>query len=156
MMNLHNWPNCLVLLGLAITAGCGEPPAPPIPPQHAVAITNVTVIDAVSGVRDSQTVVLDGDNIVSVMPSSDMPVNARQVIDGSGQFLIPGLWDMHVHITYESALTKPMPDLFLDYGITSVRDTGGMLPKLLPEIATMAIWRYTGATGLFQRAVVRW
>ena len=67
---------------------------------------------------------------------------AANVIDGSGRFLIPGLWDMHVHIVYEPRLIEQMPALFLDYGITSVRDTGALLEKIVPEVDR---WRELGS-----------
>jgi hypothetical protein len=57
-------------------------------------------------------------------------VPPAQVIDGAGRYLIPGLWDMHVHFLYDEALTDHMAGLFLDYGITSVRDTGGDMSRL--------------------------
>ena len=52
-------------------------------------------------------------------------------IDGAGRYLIPGLWDMHVHLTFTPELTAAMPALFLAHGITSVRDTGGPLAELV-------------------------
>lgn len=104
--------------------------------SNALAITNVTVIDAVDGRRSDQTVVINGDAIVAVQPAGDT-VNAAEVIDGSGQFLIPGLWDFHVHLTYEDGLVEAMPGLFASYGITSVRDTGGLLDAVLPVVETM-------------------
>jgi len=52
-------------------------------------------------------------------------------------FLIPGLWDMHVHLTYDDRFTDAMPAMFLRYGITSVRDTGGLIPLLDPVIERM-------------------
>ncbi len=48
--------------------------------------------------------------------------------------MIPGLWDFHVHLTYDDSLTDVMPALFLSYGITSVRDTGGLMHKMLPVV----------------------
>ena len=51
--------------------------------------------------------------------------------------LIPGLWDMHVHFVYDMNLTDHMADLFLDYGITSVRDTGGNIDQLAELRRTM-------------------
>jgi imidazolonepropionase-like amidohydrolase len=55
-------------------------------------------------------------------------------IDGSGKFLIPGLWDMHVH-----ALSKNRPDdffpLFIANDVTGIRDMGGDLP--LTQIAQL-------------------
>jgi imidazolonepropionase-like amidohydrolase len=100
------------------------------------AITNVTVIDAVHGARSNQTVIYENDRIVAVT-SAEEPTTAANQIDGSGKFLIPGLWDMHVHLTFDPRLSNVMPAMFLRYGITSVRDTGGLLENLLPIVAAM-------------------
>jgi imidazolonepropionase-like amidohydrolase len=64
-----------------------------------IAITHVTVIDTTGGpARGDMTVQIAGDRITSVGPavSAAIPKGA-QVIDGTGKFLIPGLWDMHIH-----------------------------------------------------------
>ncbi len=100
------------------------------------AIRDVTVIDAVSGVRENQTVIFDGDAITWVGPADDAPP-ARATIDGAGKYLIPGLWDMHVHLTSDERFTGIMPASFLRYGVTSVRDTGGLLRKLVPAVDAM-------------------
>ena len=137
---------------LVLLTGCGAPSAIIESAQtssadHAIAdyaITGVTVIDAENGTRTSQTVLLKGDKILAVQPSTELEASfsAGETIDGTGKYLIPGLWDMHVHITYEPELTEAMPELFLKYGITSVRDTGGLLANLLPEVTR---WREPGA-----------
>lgn len=57
---------------------------------------------------------------------------STQVIDGTGKYLIPGLWDFHVHLTFDSLVTPAMYDLFIANGITSIRDTGGLLEQMLP------------------------
>ncbi len=108
----------------------------PAPQPTGTAITNVTVIDAVNGVRTDHTVVYDGDEIVSVSPGG-APANVAKAIDGSGKFLIPGLWDFHVHLSYDDRFTDDMPALFLSYGVTSVRDTGGLMHKMLPIVEKM-------------------
>jgi imidazolonepropionase-like amidohydrolase len=105
-------------------------------PRVGTSITNVTIIDAKNGVRENHTVVMDGDEIVAVTPA-DQAAEAAVTIDGSGKYLIPGLWDMHVHLTYDDRFTDLMPQLFLAYGITSVRDTGGLMHKLLPVVERM-------------------
>ena len=102
-------------------------------PTAELAITNATLIDAVGGERRGQTVLVAGGRIVSVHDAG-IPFDSLTTLDGTGKFLIPGLWDMHVHITYEPELTQSMPELFLSYGITSVLDTGGLLDNLLPEV----------------------
>jgi imidazolonepropionase-like amidohydrolase len=118
-----------ILASLALTACVGE-----VAP--GIAIRNVTVIDAVNGVRTERTVVFDGDNITFVGPASSAPDTAES-IDATGQYLIPGLWDMHVHLTFDDRFTDIMPASFLRYGVTAVRDTGGLLPKLLPVVEKM-------------------
>ena len=105
-------------------------------PAESTAIVNVTVIDAQNGVRENQTVIFSGDEITSVSATSEA-VTATVTIDGNGKFLIPGLWDMHVHLTYNDAFTEKMPQMFIAYGITSVRDTGGLMNKLLPVVERM-------------------
>lgn len=117
---------------VCLLAACSKPPA-----AHGTAIRNVTVIDAVHGVREAQTVIFDGDEIIAVGSATDDLPLAAEEIDGSGRYLIPGLWDMHVHLTYDPAFTPSMPASFLYYGITSVRDTGGMIENLQPVIAEM-------------------
>jgi cytosine/adenosine deaminase-related metal-dependent hydrolase len=101
-----------------------------------MAITNVTIIDAVNGVRENQTVVFDGDEIVAIQAVGAV-LNVAETIDGSGKYLIPGLWDFHVHLTYDDNFTEAMPELFLSWGITSVRDTGGLMRKVLPVVEKM-------------------
>jgi hypothetical protein len=99
-------------------------------------ITHATVINpGTSLVQANRTVVITGDHITSVSdtPQFQSPKNAW-VIDATGQYLIPGLWDMHVH----SAFGDWFPGgrdiilpLFIANGVTGVRDMGGDAPVLL-------------------------
>ena len=100
------------------------------------AITNVTIIDALNGTRENQTVVFKNDSITKIQNASEK-IQELHTINGDGKFLIPGLWDFHVHLSYEDSLIDQMPALLLSYGITSVRDTGGLLDKLLPIVESM-------------------
>lgn len=133
------------ILTALLLAACSEqsttsPTMPASEPAQAspsgTAITNVTVIDAANGLRENQTVVFDGDRITAVQ-SAALETNTAQTIDGTGQYLIPGLWDFHVHLTYDDRLTAAMPELFLSWGITSVRDTGGLMHEILPVVESM-------------------
>jgi imidazolonepropionase-like amidohydrolase len=88
-----------------------------------LAITNVTVVDVQSGAtRAAQTIVIDGNRIrtVSDAASARVPVGAR-TIDGRGKFVIPGLWDMHVHAT-GPGLDRLFLPLLAANGVTGVRD----------------------------------
>ncbi len=99
-------------------------------------IRGVTIIDAVNGIRENHTVVFADDEILRIFPT-DESSDRSNVIDGSGKYLIPGLWDFHVHLTYDVRLTQAMPKLFLSWGITSVRDTGGLMRNILPVADSM-------------------
>ena len=129
------FPSSLALL--FVLASCG--PDTPLPD---LAIQNVTVIDAVNGVREARTVVIDGGRITAVTAPGEA-VDAVETVDATGQYLIPGLWDFHVHLTYDERFTEAMPGLFLSHGITSIRDTGGPLERVLPVVEVL---RAHGAT----------
>ena len=106
------------------------------PAPSPIVITHATVINpSTSSVQANRTVVITGDHITSVSDAAKFqsPKNAR-VIDAAGQYLIPGLWDMHVH----SAFGDWFPGgrdiilpLFIANGVTGVRDMGGDAPVLL-------------------------
>lgn len=121
---------CLGILVLVAVAGCVHREL------AGTAIVNVTTIDAVNGVQPDQTVVFEGDRITYAGDANEAPASRVQ-LDGTGKYLIPGLWDMHVHLTYNEDLIEVMPQSFLRYGVTSVRDTGGLLDKVLPVVNKM-------------------
>lgn len=96
---------------------------------QSFAITDVTVVDTRTGsLRPHQTVTVRDGLIASVETGS--PPKELSVVDGRGQFLIPGLWDMVTHLSWsrESAL----PALVAN-GVTAVRDEGG-------DLAETAVW----------------
>ncbi|MEM6709346.1 MAG: amidohydrolase family protein [Pseudomonadota bacterium] len=124
---------CAALCTLLLFAGCQQPTVARLPPFD-LAIENITPVDAFDGTGTPSTVLLRG-NVIAAVVAADTPLPPTVPrIDGRDRFLIPGLWDMHVHITYEPALNDHFAALLLDYGITSVRDTGGVLPVLLPAV----------------------
>jgi imidazolonepropionase-like amidohydrolase len=101
--------------------------------QGDVIIRHVTLID-VEAARaiDDQAVVLHGGDIVAV--GSDTAIaqgwRAKQRVEGKGKFLIPGLWDMHVHFGGGPDLIAENEALFPLYvanGITTIRDCSGDL-----------------------------
>ena len=96
--------------------------------SSAIAITNVTVIDVRAGAEQGPvTVVTSGSIIAAVGPQVRVPKNA-EVIDGTGKFLIPGLWDMHVH---HQATGPEAVDLFVANGVVGTRDMGADLDFIL-------------------------
>ena len=87
----------------------------------SLALTHVTVIDGTGAApRPNQTVLLSADRIVTVGPSTKVRIpNGTRTIDGGRRFLIPGLWDAHVHTRYAGI---DHLRLFIATGITSVRN----------------------------------
>jgi imidazolonepropionase-like amidohydrolase len=97
--------------------------APADPP---LVFRNVTVIDVAAGKAvPGRTVVVTGDRITAVAAADGFapPAGAR-VIDGTGKFLAPGLWDAHAHVA-DTTYFK----LFLANGVTAVRELHAFLPE---------------------------
>ncbi len=99
-------------------------------------ITHVNIIDGTgSPVQPDMSVVVVGDRIVKIEKSEKarIPAHAR-ILDARGKFLIPGLWDMHVHTIFGDWIPGgkdvSLP-LFVANGVTGVRDMGGDLETLL-------------------------
>jgi imidazolonepropionase-like amidohydrolase len=98
----------------------------------AIVLTNLTVVDVRSGeLRRQQTLVIRGNRIVSVGPSkAAKDLSKARMIDCSGLYAIPGLWDMHVHLVFgdwfPGGKNISLP-LFVANGVTSVRDMGSEL-----------------------------
>jgi imidazolonepropionase-like amidohydrolase len=110
---------CLLCLALPTLLA-----APPPPPQKPLAFTNVTIIDGTGAKpRLDQTVVITGDRITTLGPTRKLkPPAGAQTIDATGRFLIPGLWDMHVHVGSDAKFYLP---LFIANGVTGIRIMSG-------------------------------
>ncbi|WP_246450756.1 amidohydrolase family protein [Sphingomonas rhizophila] len=92
-------------------------------------IDHVTIVNVEDGTRFADhSITFDGDRITSVGPT--LARRAGRHIDGKGLFVIPGLWDMHVHSHRERRWTYHYP-LFRAFGITGVRDAGSHLGSAL-------------------------
>lgn len=112
--------------GLLLSACTGPHPAD-------VAIRGATVVDVASGsLVPDQTILIAGNRIVAVGPSDEVRIGPEaDVIDAAGGYLVPGLWDMHVHSVREAARDGEEGSianvdwhfpLFLAYGVTGVRN----------------------------------
>jgi imidazolonepropionase-like amidohydrolase len=124
----------LLMVLMACGAGQGAPAANPL------AITHVTVIDGTDPApRFDQTVVVRDRRIVAVgpAPSTAVPPGSR-VLNGRGRFLIPGLWDMHVHTDVPAG--REVLRLYVENGVLSVRDMAGTWARL-------SAWRREIAAG---------
>lgn len=93
----------------------------------SLVLTRVTVIDATgSPAKPDMTVVIVGERIAALGKTDEVhiPRNA-QIVSAAGKFLIPGLWDMHVHIFNNVSGRPPNTwyfPLFVANGVTGVRE----------------------------------
>jgi imidazolonepropionase-like amidohydrolase len=105
--------------------------------EVTLAITHVTVIDGTGApAQPDMTVLIASGRIAAISASAaaDLPWRTT-IVDGHGKYLIPGLADMHVHLTgagEPDGSRKFIIPLLIANGITSVRDMGGYLDSLLP------------------------
>ena len=123
----------LLLLLLAAYASTALAQDRPTTPQSVagklIYIAHVTVIDTENGEETpDQTVIILGDRIADLRPSKSAkpPANAK-VVEGRGKFLIPGLWDMHVHAVFAERLDSMFP-MFIANGVLGIRDMGTSMP----------------------------
>ena len=98
--------------------------------QQPVAFTHATVIDGRSAApRVEQTVVVSGTRITAAGPSASVSVpSGARVVNATGKFLIPGLWDMHVHTVTPAG--REMLSLYVANGVTGVRDMASDWPTI--------------------------
>lgn len=93
-------------------------------------IVNASIIDVESGtVRSEQLIGISKDTIriIDIMSNKSL-FEADQILDAKSKYVMPGLWDMHVHFRGGDSLineNKDLLPLFLAYGITTIRDAGG-------------------------------
>ncbi len=108
--------------------------------SQTLAITRVAVIDGRDSLpRRNQTVLVRGHRIVAVGPAASVTVPARATtVDGRGKFLIPGLWDMHVHTAVPGG--RETLALYVASGVTGIRDMAG-------DWTTLRGWRDSIAAG---------
>ncbi|HLJ87835.1 MAG TPA: amidohydrolase family protein [Candidatus Angelobacter sp.] len=117
--------------------------------QPTLAITHISVIDATgTPVQSDMTVVIRKDRISGIGKSDRLkPPKDATIVDGTGKFLIPGLWDMHVHTIFGDWIPGgrdvSLP-LFVANGVTGVRDMGGDLDTLLRWRAEIASGKLLG------------
>jgi len=90
--------------------------------QATLIFTHATIIDTAGGPnKTDMTVFITGDRITKIKKTGKVrPLRGAQLIDATDKFLIPGLWDMHVH-WYDA---RYLP-LFIANGITGVRQMWG-------------------------------
>jgi hypothetical protein len=121
----------LILTGVVFAQTKPESP-------KTIVFSNVTVIDVKNGrQKHNTTVVIIGNRIAAVGQNNrvNIPENA-QIIDARGKFLIPSLWDMHIHAWDANAFYP----ILLANGVTGIRNMGG-------DVKSLAVFQQQIETG---------
>jgi len=109
--------------------------SPTIPADQPLILTHVTVIDATgSPAKPDMTVVIRDHRIVALGRTGAAALQDAEIVDATGKFLIPGLWDMHVH-TGRADIFLP---LYIADGVTVVRDMGGDIEDPSGELSSLS------------------
>src|SRR5712692_4250075 len=96
-------------------------------PQKSLVVSHISVVDVSTGETQPDMTVLISDGRIKEIASSTTPRihEGAQVVKCQGKFLIPGLWDMHVHMFNQVSRRPPNRwyfPLFVANGITSIRE----------------------------------
>jgi len=114
--------------------------------KYTLLITNANVVDVATGkIIPHQLLAISGDTVKAVDDTKAAArYKAEKQYDAGGRYVMPGLWDMHIHLrggdsTIEA--NKALLPLFLAYGVTTVRECGGDITPSVLE------WRKQTASG---------
>lgn len=92
-------------------------------------IRNVHIIDVETGVTsEAKDIRISDGKIAAISPARSSVSANKHELDGKGGFVIPGLWDSHVHVFSSADEHKTAFKLYLLNGVTGIRDMGALLP----------------------------
>jgi imidazolonepropionase-like amidohydrolase len=123
---------------LAAAVLTASPPAAHATSDGATVLRNVTIVDIERNrLQPRRDVVIVGDRIVGIQAggTARAPRQGR-VLDGAGKFLMPGLWDFHVHVFSAPGEEDLALPLYILNGITGIRDAGAL--RTLPQQRAVA------------------
>ena len=93
-----------------------------------IIINEVNVVDVVNGeIHHNQSVAIVGNKIVDIYEKPAQPNKATKIINANGQYLIPGLWDMHTHYNWNYTFSNP---LLIANGVTGIREMWGEMDTI--------------------------
>lgn len=111
-------PIATALLALATSAAAQS---------DAVLVTDANVVEIAAGtVAEGQSILIEDGAIAAVGPEIDSAAAER--FDADGAFVIPGLWDSHVHVFSSATEPEAALPLYLINGVTGIRDMGALWP----------------------------
>ena len=117
---------------------------------QTITIDNVTIVNVTNGgLQPRKAIVIEGNRIARIDTANDAS-RAAATLDGTGMFVIPGLWDMHIHAYFTNDTARfhtsnqVMFPLFIVNGVTGVRDLGSNLEATLAARDSIAAHQLVG------------
>ena len=113
-------------------------------------IDNVTIVDVTNGRLQARKSIVIEDNRITRIENANAATRAGATLDGTGMFVIPGLWDMHIHAHFTNdtarfhSTSEVMLPLFIVNGVTGVRDLGSNLEATLGARDSIAAHQLAG------------
>jgi imidazolonepropionase-like amidohydrolase len=118
--------------------------------QERTLLSNANIVDVVKGtVTPGSVLIQDGIIVRTGTPNEMNSIPVKYRVECSGKYIIPGLWDMHVHLEGAELVedNKALLPVFLAYGITTVRDCASDLgEQVLSWREEIASGKLTGPT----------
>lgn len=118
--------------------------------SQTTTIDNVTIVNVTNGrLTPRQTIVIEGKLIARIV-NATAATRAAATLDGTGMYVIPGLWDMHMHAFFTNdtarfhSTSEVMLPLFIVNGVTGVRDLGSNLDATLGARDSIAAHQLIG------------
>lgn len=126
-----------------------------------ILIENVNVIDVeTDNITFKQDVVINGNTITNIIDHGNAIIQSKVVVNGSDKFLIPGLWDMHLHTMREEWYATQFPILRAN-GITGFREMWGDLKianhvKSLVQKDSLPYFRFVASGHILDGKIPFW
>lgn len=122
----------LLVLFLSFSISCSAPK------KADLIITNASIMDVLNNeVTPNQLILINEDRITSIDKASNLrKYQSEQIIDIQGKYVMPGLWDNHIHFRGGNELieaNKNLLPLLLAFGVTSIREAGGDITPSVQE-----------------------
>ncbi|MBD0852566.1 amidohydrolase family protein [Maribacter arenosus] len=91
--------------------------------DNLIVITNTSLIDMNNGqVSEGMTLIIKNGIITTIGKSNEIELSPEaKIVNGTGKYIIPGLWDMHAHTSSESVTRSILYPLFIANGVTGIR-----------------------------------
>jgi imidazolonepropionase-like amidohydrolase len=117
MKSLNYLKLLIATSGLGLITSCTETK------DHDLLITNTNIVNVETGeIEANRTVAINGDTIAAIYSEIPSISDSTQLVDGTEKYLIPGLWDMHVHHNWNYEDSNP---LLIANGVTGIREMWG-------------------------------